>query len=265
MSRRWLIAVSLVAHLAVAATLAVSGVWRLERLDPDHRFLAMVPIMAPPAPAPGGGPPTPPKPTPTKPDPVKHVTVTTTVQPTTPPDPKEPPAEDPGTGTGAGPGSGDPNATGACLENCGPAPVADPVCGNGALEAGEQCDDGNQIDGDGCAATCRTEPPRPVATRVITANVLQALRISGETQLHPDASTQNRMVRDGVAATRATVSLCIAPDGAVGSVKLVVSTRYDAYDRAILEAVGQWRYRPFLVDGVPVRACSAVSFVYRIE
>jgi cysteine-rich repeat protein len=31
------------------------------------------------------------------------------------------------------------------------------VCGNGALEAGEQCDDGNHDDGDGCSSTCTVE------------------------------------------------------------------------------------------------------------
>ncbi len=31
------------------------------------------------------------------------------------------------------------------------------VCGNGAVESGEQCDDGNAINGDGCSATCQTE------------------------------------------------------------------------------------------------------------
>ncbi len=39
----------------------------------------------------------------------------------------------------------------------------DSVCGNGATEAGEQCDDGNTVDGDGCSATCQIEstPPPP--------------------------------------------------------------------------------------------------------
>lgn len=31
------------------------------------------------------------------------------------------------------------------------------ACGNGMVEAGEQCDDGNQMSGDGCSATCQNE------------------------------------------------------------------------------------------------------------
>jgi len=33
------------------------------------------------------------------------------------------------------------------------------VCGNGVLEPGEQCDDGNTEDGDGCSSTCKLESP----------------------------------------------------------------------------------------------------------
>ena len=43
--------------------------------------------------------------------------------------------------------------------SCGPAPVPDPspVCGNGKIGEGEECDDGNQIIGDGCTASCKIE------------------------------------------------------------------------------------------------------------
>ncbi|WP_407692925.1 DUF4215 domain-containing protein [Pyxidicoccus xibeiensis] len=42
------------------------------------------------------------------------------------------------------------------------------ACGNGAREAGEQCDDGNTTAGDGCSATCTTEAGLPPAAPVIT-------------------------------------------------------------------------------------------------
>ncbi len=35
----------------------------------------------------------------------------------------------------------------------------DAVCGNGTVETGEQCDDGNKQSGDGCSATCQNETP----------------------------------------------------------------------------------------------------------
>ena|GEM_PF-5098934 len=34
-----------------------------------------------------------------------------------------------------------------------------PVCGNGVVESGEQCEDLNTTSGDGCSATCQSEPP----------------------------------------------------------------------------------------------------------
>ena len=32
-----------------------------------------------------------------------------------------------------------------------------PVCGNGAVESGEACDDGNQVGNDGCSASCQPD------------------------------------------------------------------------------------------------------------
>jgi cysteine-rich repeat protein len=36
-------------------------------------------------------------------------------------------------------------------------------CGNGVLQTGEECDDGNTVDGDGCSSTCQLENKAPVA------------------------------------------------------------------------------------------------------
>lgn len=38
------------------------------------------------------------------------------------------------------------------------------VCGNGITESGEQCDDGNLVNGDGCSSNCQTEVPVPPQT-----------------------------------------------------------------------------------------------------
>ena len=58
-------------------------------------------------------------------------------------------SEDVAAGTPCNGGAGACDGAGAC--------VANPVCGNGVIETGEQCDDGNSVSGDGCSATCQQE------------------------------------------------------------------------------------------------------------
>ncbi len=43
--------------------------------------------------------------------------------------------------------------------NCGgvSCPTATPICGNRIVETGEQCDDGNTVNGDGCSSSCQRE------------------------------------------------------------------------------------------------------------
>jgi cysteine-rich repeat protein len=37
-----------------------------------------------------------------------------------------------------------------------------PICGDGALDPGEECDDGNDTDGDGCSSSCTIEPTETI-------------------------------------------------------------------------------------------------------
>ena len=52
------------------------------------------------------------------------------------------------------------NGDGCCASGCNSLNDNDcqPRCGNGVIEAGEQCDDGNTNAGDGCSPTCQLEP-----------------------------------------------------------------------------------------------------------
>jgi cysteine-rich repeat protein len=55
-----------------------------------------------------------------------------------------------------------------CFRDCPaspPPPPPGPVCGNGIKEGTEGCDDGNNINGDGCSSICITEAP-PTPTQV---------------------------------------------------------------------------------------------------
>jgi TonB family protein len=262
MSHRWLVAVSVTAHFCILAGVFVSGIWRMERLEAGPRKFELHVQPPPPPPAPAGGSraPRPPDFVPKRPPRV----VNTVVQPPAQVDTTPVEQTRRGDGDGSGSGSGDPRAIGTCTENCGDGPPAEPVCGNGSVEAGEQCDDGNTASGDGCSATCGIEV-RPPPTATVAPSVLAGLRISGQTQVHPDQVTQNQMIRDGAGKAEAVVKLCIAADGSVGSTRLLRSTRYAEYDAALVAAVAGWRYQPYRLNGAAVPACSTVRFVYTIQ
>ncbi|HEU4726964.1 MAG TPA: TonB family protein [Kofleriaceae bacterium] len=249
-------------HLAVAGGLFASGVWQIERLHAEGRSRAdILQPLAPPAPsgsvAAARLPEIKPK--------VHRTIVKGAVQPPTArPDT---PATAPEAGETAGPGDGPggPDAPGTCVDNCGEPRQAAPVCGDGSLDASEQCDDGNTASGDGCSSTCQIEvKPRPT-THTVAPSVLQGLRWSGETQLHPGAATQSQMVHDDTRRVVGTVKLCVSTEGAVSSAAMLTSTGYPAYDATLLSAVRAWRYRPYMVGDTPVPACSTVTFIYKIE
>lgn len=53
---------------------------------------------------------------------------------------------------------GEPDTTGGEPDTTG----GEGLCGNGVVEAGEQCDDGNNVDGDGCSVGCVLEGGGPL-------------------------------------------------------------------------------------------------------
>jgi TonB family protein len=229
MTHRWLAVASLACHLAMALGLALANVCQLERLAPAHRpdVTFDVPLEPPRA------------------DDQAHEL-------------RQPP----------------PWRSRCDLAPCVHRPPGGyprwepprpPVCGNGVVELGEQCDDGNTIDGDGCAAACEREAPRSAATPLLVpTTTLLALRIAGGPQVEPDAATQRR-IHDGRIRATSIVKVCIGVDGDVTSAETLKASGYPAYDGAVKRAVHAWRHRPYTVAGRAVPACSAVTFIYAIR
>ena len=55
-------------------------------------------------------------------------------------------------------------------------------CGNGDVEFGEACDDGNLANGDGCSSTCEIEPPAVCGNGVIeSGEECDGVNLGGET------------------------------------------------------------------------------------
>lgn len=79
------------------------------------------------------------------------------------------------------------NATGrctgsqACCTTVADCPSGQGCCGNGVVEAGEQCDDGNHQSGDCCSSTCQVEPPPCVPLPDACANTFGPHVISNPT------------------------------------------------------------------------------------
>jgi periplasmic protein TonB len=103
-------------------------------------------------------------------------------------------------------------------------------------------------------------PPAPAKPRLVEQSKLE--RVSGETGIAPDSETAQQIARAGNEA-RGAVRLCINTSGSVESATVARSTHFEAYDAKLERETRQWRYRPFLVDGVPTPVCTLITFIYR--
>lgn len=136
-----------------------------------------------------------------------------------------------------------------------------PSCGNGRVEAGEECDDGNRAAGDGCSATCRADQER-----IVVARLIEGSRIDGDPQIEPPDTVKQSMVRSGLDSVRGTVKMCLDREGRVRSLRVLRSTGQPEYDQRLLTGMRSWRYRPYKLDsGAAVPVCTVVTFIYRAQ
>ena len=75
--------------------------------------------------------------------------------------------------------------------------------------------------------------------------------------------SKNEIQRSGKDRVVGSFKLCITAEGNIKSVNMIRSTGFSAYDSKISNTIrGEWRYRPFSVNGKPQEICSAVTFIY---
>lgn len=252
------VVLSLLAHAGALAALIGAGMWRLDKLPPIDSPVTFVASIGVSIPDEG-----PPRAKPSAPE--RERVATTPHQPTT--RRREAAASTTETPTTIGTGAEHPTTPGL-LEVCPPGAdctppilqdIEAPVCGNGQVEPGETCDDGGRAAGDGCAATCRTEPV------VLGQRAIEAQRIAGDPQIAAPDSVRAQMARAQQTQVQGHVKMCLDKDGQVTSARVLRSTGYPEYDARLTERMRGWRYRPFQVNGAAVPVCSVVTFVYRMN
>jgi periplasmic protein TonB len=224
-----LLAGMLAFHVVLFMTMWVKTIWDIEQLErPKNSMdLAIAPPPPPPPPPPKGG---------VKPKDVtitpKKVRVRDIVQPVKM-EKQEPVA---------------------------PVEVGDPNGVEGGVEGGVV---GGDLNGVVAAPPPPPPPPPPAPPPNVAPNALDANRISGEKNIVPDDVTKTEISRSGKDKLIGSFKLCITVDGNVASVSQLKSTGFGAYDSKITNTIrGEWRYRPFTVNGKPTPVCTAVTFIY---
>jgi periplasmic protein TonB len=132
-----------------------------------------------------------------------------------------------------------------------PEPPKDPC-----KEAGAACE---------TARVLPSQPGIPKSPATVTQQILMGLRVSGEPKIQPPREVAKEMRRNGELETNALIKLCLAANGTVSSVTVMKSTKYAAYDQALLAGTRRWGHRPYMVNGTPVPVCGMVQFLYRME
>ncbi len=113
-------------------------------------------------------------------------------------------ADAPATG-GSGGGGGVEGGTDARPANeAGPS-----LCGNGVVDPGEPCDDGNKLDGDGCSSIC-TDSHACEACEADNCPVDNTLNDSGDPSVQPACSAYTKMAAAGPARGTNRSQLCFS-------------------------------------------------------
>lgn len=109
----------------------------------------------------------------------------------------------------------------------------------------------------------RVLPPPETEHHVVRPQVIRMTQLDPAMLIHrvepvyPALARQTR--RDGHVELRAI----IGTDGTIRSLQIVVSD--PLFDRSALEAVGQWRYKPTVLNGQPVEIDTYITVIYSTQ
>jgi protein TonB len=147
-----------------------------------------------------------------------------------------------------------------------PRPLAVPMQGPGSF--------GGPISSGHPTAGIDDEPPAPAEAGTAAAAATQArgfeiatpLQAVGELErlYAPDPVYPPQALRDGVEGW-VQMEFTVTETGAVGDVLVLDSRPAGVFERAAIEAVASWRFRPRAVNGRPVQQRSAITIRFEVE
>jgi hypothetical protein len=101
------------------------------------------------------------------------------------------------------------------------------------------------------------------SARQIAPEALEDRRLTGTLAITPPDAERDRL-RPG-SRWIASAQVCIDGGGEVERLALLRRSGLPGWDRRLCEEIQQWRYQPYQIEGRPVAACTAVTFVYQIH
>jgi hypothetical protein len=144
----------------------------------------------------------------------------------------DPTVDGPGTGTtGTGPGDGPAAAV--------PVVVPDPV-------------------------PVKKDPPVDRTPQMIDRTMIEGQRIAGTREIQLPDRLVAMVQANGISHLKVRTMLCIDESGQPDRISVPGSSGFAEVDAVVKTGMSGWRYRPWMVNGRPARACFGVVFNYRI-
>jgi hypothetical protein len=95
-----------------------------------------------------------------------------------------------------------------------------------------------------------------------SGQIHEGKRISGKKNILPDDHIKTAIERKHLHQVVGSFKICLDEHGAPESILPIRSTGFADYDRELLAGMHEWRYEPYVLDGVPTPVCTGVVFIY---
>lgn len=109
----------------------------------------------------------------------------------------------------------------------------------------------------------RVLPPLETEHHVVRPQVIRMTQLDPAMLIHRVEPAYPNLARRTHRDGRVELRAIIGTDGTIRSLQIVVSD--PLFDRSALEAVGQWRYKPTILNGQPVEIDTYITVIYSTQ